>query len=508
MGNVPRKTIFNVTRKTIISHPNELLNPTADVLFKSMALIQQVGMVSLALGDPTFITVIEMAARFFLGCVLTVTQGTDVGIFIARMTRKETTKITEGVKKLREAKLYTAADILETLLMKIEGLLKKNASFAVGRKSEVEKIVADAANCQILALEAFNTVDKLEKKIKAMQIYCCATVMTANFNGREPSFVQSEVGTALNRLSLQDKFQRDISRHLNEGNIGYIGKKLDSRTKRANRLKAALYIFIQAEAYSAFHGLQPIMTKFIEKPFSIKALVDTGIFGATTPEELQLEFSEKEMIVLSAFTNAQIEAPKNPMDGGPGGAHRYEDCSADGDAIIGKIHYLGGAEYTGRISKWMPLGKGTMRYPNGSIFEGLWDKGQPLHHAKILFANCLESADEDSGEIFYNNGAVYKGRIAKGVPFGKGTMEYTDGTSFEGLWDNGKPLPNISKLFIGCWAGADNTSGKILYLDGAEYTGMISHGLPSGKGTMKYPDGTVFDGHWENGKIKKHLKLW
>lgn len=70
------------------------------------------------------------------------------------------------------------------------------------------------------------------------------------------------------------------------------------------RLRSVINTFLQVESYVSCHFLDPIMSE-IEKPFSIKRIIESGIYEVKTfPEIMKSDkFSEKEKIVIAGYFN-------------------------------------------------------------------------------------------------------------------------------------------------------------------------------------------------------------
>lgn len=82
------------------------------------------------------------------------------------------------------------------------------------------------------------------------------------------------------------------------------------------------------------------------------------------------------------------------------------------------------------------------------------------------------------------NGNVYEGEWSrKQNPEGQGEMLKTDGTLLEGMWKNG--------LIV--W-------GRIFYISGAYYEGLISNDVPNGMGAL-FEEEATYAGQWENGLL-------
>ena len=80
------------------------------------------------------------------------------------------------------------------------------------------------------------------------------------------------------------------------------------------------------------------------------------------------------------------------------------------------------------------------------------------------------------------NNTLYEGECDKeGRPHGKGTMKYSDGSHFTGLFNDGAP-----------------SKGKFVYHHGGSYDGEIKNNRPEGNGVWKDSNGT-FDGNFMKG---------
>jgi hypothetical protein len=116
--------------------------------------------------------------------------------------------------------------------------------------------------------------------------------------------------------------------------------------------------------------------------------------------------------------------------------------------------------------------------------------------------------------VMMPDGTVYKGEIKNGKPEGWGTLTDTGGTYQKGGWRNGGAyrvtgtcvLPDGTKE-EGTWnADGSKCGGTIWYLDQRIYKGdwVIVDGqpeMPYGPGTMTWPDGRQYAGHFVDGKM-------
>ncbi len=120
----------------------------------------------------------------------------------------------------------------------------------------------------------------------------------------------------------------------------------------------------------------------------------------------------------------------------------------------------------------------------------------------------------ETGGFVMRDGTVYEGGIKNHQPHGQGTATNPNGTYQKGEWRDSRPY-RIS----GTWVAADGTKevgtwnydgtkseGTIWLTDGRVYKGewMPVDGqadLPIGQGTMTWPDGRQYAGHFHNGQM-------
>ena len=108
-----------------------------------------------------------------------------------------------------------------------------------------------------------------------------------------------------------------------------------------------------------------------------------------------------------------------------------------------------------------------------------------------------------------NSDYTYDGEVKDNQPHGKGILKgFKDTLSFEGLFENGKPITgklkeNNDDIYEGrftSYTDEDGTfldgEGKIISKDGNIYTGGWCNGEKNGRGTMNYSDGRTFKGIW------------
>ena len=112
-------------------------------------------------------------------------------------------------------------------------------------------------------------------------------------------------------------------------------------------------------------------------------------------------------------------------------------------------------------------------------------------------------------------GEKYNGQWSNSQMNGQGTMEYSDGSVYEGNWEDGVRSgtgrfvlmkPDGEEVYTGEFKNDKfGGQGTLTKSNGAYYTGHWVEGTPTGRGEMKDPDGRVFIGIFEDGKpVGKH----
>ena len=122
--------------------------------------------------------------------------------------------------------------------------------------------------------------------------------------------------------------------------------------------------------------------------------------------------------------------------------------------------------FSGYIENNLPNGQGTMEYVNGWTYVGNWENG-----------NWSGEGELTTPEF------VYSGKWATGIPQGEGLVKYTNGCYYDGTWNLGKR----------------NGWGEAYNIDSSYYQGEWVEGEYAGQGTLYFADGSVYDGQWSNG---------
>jgi hypothetical protein len=195
--------------------------------------------------------------------------------------------------------------------------------------------------------------------------------------------------------------------------------------------------------------------------------------------------------------------------------------SPDGSKYIGflkdgKRHGAGrfvwpdGSEYRGEFREGEPDGEGIYWFPDGRRKRVSYKNGKQIE-AKMIsntgrLGDCVYGEYESNGRY----SGWYRGDRMKGyVPHGRGTMRYPNGSLYTGQWKKGRMHGNGTikwedgSQYAGQWVRGKRTgSGTYLWPNGDRYVGEWKDNQMCGKGTYYYSDGRVQQGVWKETTIK------
>ncbi|XP_046389775.1 uncharacterized protein LOC124158630 [Ischnura elegans] len=159
------------------------------------------------------------------------------------------------------------------------------------------------------------------------------------------------------------------------------------------------------------------------------------------------------------------------------------------------------AIYTGGWLLGAPHGKGSLEWPDGHSIEGVFKDGMVSGHAKHVKPSV----------------GMYEGQWKGGQYHGYGVMRYANGAVYEGEWRNGVPeghgvrkeghfLSSVASVYVGDWvAGCKHGYGVMDdILAGQKYLGMWEKDERSGNGLIVSLDGIYHEGTFAKGSITGH----
>jgi len=165
----------------------------------------------------------------------------------------------------------------------------------------------------------------------------------------------------------------------------------------------------------------------------------------------------------------------------------YAGCLVNGRKNgFGIYLWPDGAEYRGSFIDGKPDGEGLYLYPDGRRKRVTYDRGTMKHAFMLSNAGCVDGAEYGEFEFNGHYTGWFKGSKLKGyVPHGRGTMRYLNGSVYTGQWENGKMHGN----------------GTIRWEEGAVYTGQWVHGKRTGYGSYTWTSGDRYVGEWKENQL-------
>lgn len=173
-----------------------------------------------------------------------------------------------------------------------------------------------------------------------------------------------------------------------------------------------------------------------------------------------------------------------------------------------------GNVYEGEFSDGAMHGVGKMKYKDGRIREGIWEKGEIKYEGELND----NGKPHGRGKWIYSDG-TYEGYWQNGVKHGIGTYKWADGRLYEGNFKadkrhgTGTYKWSDGSTYVGEWIDdARNGTGTCNYKYGSlhSYTGGFYADKRHGFGTMTYPNLDMYFGQWKenrkdgNGTMRFH----
>lgn len=177
----------------------------------------------------------------------------------------------------------------------------------------------------------------------------------------------------------------------------------------------------------------------------------------------------------------------------------YRGEFANGRITTGTMQ-LGMLFYEGEFVENAPHGRGAMTLPDGLVGSGSFEQGRPTGR---------------EFELKWPNGARYRGDVGQHLAMdGTGTLTYSDGTTYEGQFRNGRLEGNgvLKSAAGGIRSGAFidgrlHGKGSIHYQNGAHYEGELRADLPEGQGRLTHANGGFYEGAFVGGHSQGKGKL-
>lgn len=149
--------------------------------------------------------------------------------------------------------------------------------------------------------------------------------------------------------------------------------------------------------------------------------------------------------------------------------------------------FANGDFYLGNFKGMLPHGEGKYSWSDGTIYEGFWEEGKMT----------------GKGQITWSSGATYEGDFSGNYLHGFGNFTGPDGSVYRGAWRMnvqhglGKKQYFNSDIYEGSWKeGVHNGNGRYSWKTGNIYIGNWKDGKMCGRGVMKWTNGDLYDGFW------------
>eukprot|EP01124_Arcella_intermedia_P033787 TRINITY_DN8209_c0_g1_i1.p1 TRINITY_DN8209_c0_g1~~TRINITY_DN8209_c0_g1_i1.p1 ORF type:complete len:867 (+),score=202.01 TRINITY_DN8209_c0_g1_i1:1-2601(+) len=171
--------------------------------------------------------------------------------------------------------------------------------------------------------------------------------------------------------------------------------------------------------------------------------------------------------------------------------------------------------YSGEVdAQGKPNGKGAYKWPDGSIYTGVFVHGVMTEGTTQLengnvYVGQLDNGDRHGkGCHVWRNGDVYEGDFVHGTINGQGTYWYSNGDKYEGHWKDGKRhgfgieyIKNNGSFFYCYWGNNQPREGLWINSSGHCYQGTFLNHKMHGKGIYTWPNGKTKKGEFKRGKF-------
>ena len=217
-------------------------------------------------------------------------------------------------------------------------------------------------------------------------------------------------------------------------------------------------------------------------------------------------------------------------------ANKYDDLYVKSNEVNKSYSLKSSTKYTGQFSGHRKQGRGTLKWIDGSRYDGYWSNDKANGHGRLIIISkaktfkfymitwdllnfqlcnreCILKQLSDIilmivlGSPNSNQNyqySIYEGEFVNNLANGIGSYHNSDGSVYRGEWKNNKPhgegeeiWPNESK-FKGTFVnGKKEGYGSYLLSDGSQYKGSFEKNRFWGFGKMAWSDGRKYKGRWK-----------
>ena len=188
----------------------------------------------------------------------------------------------------------------------------------------------------------------------------------------------------------------------------------------------------------------------------------------------------------------------------------------NGVFVNGMISYSSGTIDKGAFVDGKLSGEGLVEWGEGDFYEGVFDDGELVDGIKIFTTGITLEGTYKENEIYgygtktLANEFILEGLFLDGVPNGYGVITFVNGDVYEGDWKKGilkysedLAVNHYGTMFNGIWVEDEFVSGIKSFIGGDYQQGKFKGYLMYGYG-LRYEDGLLFDGEWEEGVFSGH----
>jgi len=172
----------------------------------------------------------------------------------------------------------------------------------------------------------------------------------------------------------------------------------------------------------------------------------------------------------------------------------------------GTIDYTKGSEYKsykGSLKDDVPHGEGNMIFSDGATFQGMFEKGGPCGY----------------GTFSDTNGIIKEGMWKNGALYGKASVRYADGGLLEGvfeegillegkMWHKGRRLYTFKSYEGALKDLRPHGEGKMILTNGSIYVGFFENGWWHGRGKLSTEKKGIIEGNWQNGELRGNITVF
>ncbi len=288
--------------------------------------------------------------------------------------------------------------------------------------------------------------------------------------------------------------------------------------------------WLKNELKEAFVGTKDSLENTLNKKEKKKLTAETEKIEKeekikTYPKENPIVIKQNTKIAEKKKEAVTVAIPKHTSARTPKKNSKQQLKSSKIDTIYGipsiftfgnkLIKYDGGHEYLGKMSFGKRKHFGKMKFYNGNIYEGNWNKdikygeGVLTTREKVVYKGRWNNK-HGSGTIKYPNGDIYEGEWDTLRREGAAIMKYKNGDIFQGNFEsdmrNGfgkyKYADTMLLSYEGMWHNNKKQgTGIEKYIDGRKFIGEFINGQRDGKGKIYNANGTlILEGKWTKGK--------